>query len=467
MSHSSQPRIKLDERSIPLTSPAGFAYTVSKGAWQRAVHLDYLNRKIVEAATGRLKYLIVSMPPRHGKSMLISRYTPPWYLGLFPNNRVILIGYSEDFAGKWGFAARKLVEDHGYQHFGIKVDPDRSAQVRWELKGFEGGMDSIGIGGGVVGKGANLFIIDDPIKKAEEARSPTFRDNMWDWWESEAHSRLEPNGSVILVMTRWHQDDFAARLIKLLQSGLLKNSKYEIINFPAIAMEHDILGRKPGEALWPWRYSIEDLEEIKNIKTEYWWTAQYQGQPIPPGGNMFKRDWFEIMDTRPSASQVVGRVRFWDVAATHGGDYTVGTLMSRTSKDDFFVEDVIREKVEANALEKLFVQTLALDGEETMVRMEQEGGSSGKITIALYARLALGYDFEGVPSLDSKETRWEPFASQSQVGNVKLVKGHWNSRWLDEMQHVPSSKHDDQADSASGGFACLVKSTRSQNIVVI
>ncbi len=458
--------VEIDERSIPLSSPAGYAHTVGRG-WRRAAHLDYLNRKIVETATGRLRYLIVSMPPRHGKSELISRYTPAWYLGVFPQKRVILISYDGDTASDWGLKARQLTEEFGQKYFGISVDPASSARMRWDLSRADGGMRSYGIGGGVTGKGAHLFIVDDPIKNQEEALSEAHRKSMWDWWQSTAESRLEPRGSVIVVMTRWHEDDFAGRLINQLKIGKIR-APWEEINFPAIATEKDILGRKPGEALWPWRYPIEELHDKRAAREEYWWSTMYQGNPIPPGGHMFKRSWFEIVDIVPPWSKVAARVRFWDFAGggPHG-DYTVGTLISKTKDDKYYVEDVIREKFEDNELEAVFIQTLKMDGKDVASRIEQETGASGKLIIRRFANLAEGYDFEGIPSTEAKQKRWRPFRSQCQIGNVYLVRGSWNSVWLDEMQNVPGGMHDDQADSASGSYGALVNMKSSRGIVVI
>ena len=442
---------------LSLISPAGFAYISSEGRWHRAKHLDYLNRKIVEVSTGRLKYLIVSMPPRHGKSELISRYTPAWYLGNYPFDPVILISYESDFAATWGYKARLLIEDHGKRLFGVEIDKDSSARSRWDLKvagkTTGGGMRAIGAGGPITGKGAKLLIIDDPVKNAEEANSQAFRDKLWDWYESVVKSRMEPGGGLILVMTRWHQDDLAGRVIaQLTEEKIIPDDQFEIINFPALATDHDILGRAPGEALWPWRYDEKALREIKMGMSDYWWNALYQGQPIPPGGRVFKRAWFGIIDARPARASI--KLRFWDTASrADRGDWTVGTLMSKTPEGVFYIEDVVRGRWATAEVEKVILQTCKLDGHDISVRMEQEPGASGKAMIAVYGRMLAGYDFKGIASRIKKELTWEPLARQSEVGNVLLCRGGWNAAWLDEMENVPNRKgHDDQADSASGAF---------------
>ncbi len=456
---------------IGLVSPGGFAYIAGEGLWRRAKHLDVLNRKIVEVAAGRIKLLTVSMPPRHGKSELISKYTPTWYLGNFPNNNVILISYESDFAATWGYKARMLMEDWGKKIFGVEIDKDSSARARWDLKvngKSGGGMKAAGAGGPITGKGANLLIIDDPVKNSEEANSETFREKLWDWYESVAKSRLEPNAGIIVVMTRWHQADLVGRITtQLLEDKILPKDEYEIINFPALALEDDPLGRKPGEALWPWRYNEEALHRIRDGMSEYWWNALYQGQPIPPGGRVFKRIWFGIVGARPV--RTVAKIRFWDIASQKDkGDYTVGTLISKTPERAYFVEDVVRGQWAPAEVERTISQTAQLDGHDTLIRMEQEPGASGKAVIAMYARLLSGYEFKGVSSRIKKEATWGPLATQAEVGNVLICRGGWNSDWLGEMENVPTKRgHDDQADSASGAFNELAQIEDQYSMVLI
>lgn len=456
---------------ISLISPAGFAYVTSLGKWRRAKHLDILNRNIVEVASGRLKILVVSMPPRHGKSELISRYTPPWYIGSFPENNLILVSYESDFAATWGYKARLLIEEHGKKLFGVEIDKDSSARARWDVRingQLGGGMRALGAGGPVVGKGANLFIIDDPVKNSEEANSKTFRDKLWDWYDSVAKSRLEPGGGIILVATRWHQADLIGKVItQLLEEKIIPVDQYKIINFPALAEDDDPLGRKPGEALWSERYDRKALEQIRNGMSDYWWNALYQGHPIPPGGRVFKRVWFGIVEVRPARS--LCKIRFWDLAArADKGDYTVGTLMSKSPEGVFCIEDIVRGQWAAPEVERIIVQTAQLDGRDISIRMEQEPGASGKVTVSVFSRILSGYDFAGVPNRIKKELTWEPLARQAEVGNVLLYKGRWNSDWLEEMENVPSKRgHDDQADSSSGAFNELAQIEERYSIVFV
>jgi hypothetical protein len=195
-------------------SPAEFAVRASGGRWTRAPHLDLLDTLLWDLAGRHIRRLVVAMPPRHGKSEFISKYFPAWYLCLFPEHRVILTSYEAEFAATWGRKVQDLIALHGDAVAHVAVDPATTAAARWNLAGSPGGMDTAGAGGPIVGKGADLFICDDPIKNAEEASSETRREAIWDWFCSTAYTRLEPDGVFVLVMTRWHEDDLAGRILR-------------------------------------------------------------------------------------------------------------------------------------------------------------------------------------------------------------------------------------------------------------
>src|SRR5262249_39293348 len=158
--------------------------------------------------------LVIEAPPRHGKSELISKYLPAWFLGTFPQKRVMLAAYGASFARSWGRKARELLEEHGTQLFGVRVRDDLRSSSEWGLWGSEGGMVSSGVGGPMTGRGADLLIVDDPVKSSDQSRSETIREAQWDWWQSTASTRIEPGGCTIVIATRWHEDDLSGRLIK-------------------------------------------------------------------------------------------------------------------------------------------------------------------------------------------------------------------------------------------------------------
>lgn len=284
------PPPSLSALQLARMTPGGLAWHASRGRWVSPKHLTLLNRKLLDVAAGRVKRLAVSMPPRHGKSELVSRYFPAWYLGSFPDRRVILTGYEADFAAGWGRKARDVLATHGPGVFGVRVRSDSSAANRWEIADRDGGMVTAGVGGPITGKGADVLVIDDPVKNAEDARSPVLREKHKDWYKSTAFTRLEPGGAVVLVMTRWHQDDLAGWL---LGGGMEDDPEpWEVVCLPAIATGNglDAIGRAPGEALWPARYSVEALKAHQS--DPYWWSALYQQDPRAEGGTEWGKEFF-------------------------------------------------------------------------------------------------------------------------------------------------------------------------------
>lgn len=233
---------------------------------------------------------MVFMPPRHGKSEINSKYFPAWYLGLFPDRRVILASYEAAFAASWGRKARDVLEEHGASLFeGLAVRQDSRASDWWEIAGRDGGMVTAGAGGAITGKGAHLLLIDDPIKNAEEAQSKARRESIWDWYQSTAYTRLEPGGAIVLTMTLWHEDDLGGRLLAQMAAG---GEQWRVLRFPALAEEADELGRAPGEPLWPARFDVPALERIRSTVGPHVWSALYQQRPMPIGGGLFRREWF-------------------------------------------------------------------------------------------------------------------------------------------------------------------------------
>lgn len=275
------------ELATATATPAVWAASVSP-KWVLAPHLAVIDRALIEMFRGDdPRWLMVFMPVRHGKSELISAHLPAWYLGCHPDEEVILAGYGDQFAAQWGRRVRSLLEEHGERCFGIRIDPESRAKDDWGIAGHRGGMRSAGVGGGITGRGADLLVIDDPIKGAEQALSPTFRQKVWDWYESEAERRLSPTGKVVIVMTRWHADDVAGRLLER------DAAQWRVIRLPCLAEEDDPLERKLGEPLWPDFWPAEKMAAIERHLTAYWWGALYQQRPGAYGETAWPDEYFE------------------------------------------------------------------------------------------------------------------------------------------------------------------------------
>lgn len=243
-----------------------------------AEHLRIASNAVVDAVNGiGPRFIILSMPPRHGKSELISRRTPEWFLANWPHKKVIICGYGQKFATDWGRRIRNDL-DRNAAEFGFTLAEDSQAKDRWHTsKG--GGVLTAGVGSGITGFGGHLMILDDPIKDDREAYSLTYREDLWKWWQQTARTRLEPGGVIIVVMTRWHSDDIVGRLL----SGKPEYgdpSRWREIRFPAICEDDvDILGRKKGQALWAMRYDEKELEGLKNAVGDEAFASLYQQTP--------------------------------------------------------------------------------------------------------------------------------------------------------------------------------------------
>ncbi|MGI8425441.1 MAG: phage terminase large subunit [Actinomycetota bacterium] len=396
------------------------------------------------------------MPPRHGKSQLVSRYTPAWYLSMFPDRRVLLASYEADFARTWGRKAREVMERWGPELFGISTRPESAAADRWDLVGREGGMATAGIGGPLTGKGADLAVIDDPVKNAEEAGSTTIQERNWDWWRSTMRTRLEPNGAVVLLMTRWHERDLAGMILEH------EGDEWETITLPAFAKQDDLLGREPGEALWPERYPVDELERIKASIGTYWFNSMYQGAPKGREGTMFKRRTFVELEDHEVPQHKVATVRMWDLAATekktekHDPDYTAGCNVSLTFNGLYVIEDMQRFRESPAKVEQALKNIASQDGYSVPIGIEQEPGAAGKSLIQHYQLNVLaGYPVFTEHPTGDKVTRAQSFSAFAEHGRVAVVKKPWNAAMYDELEAFPQGGHDDQVDCLAAAMRYL------------
>ncbi|WP_288908012.1 phage terminase large subunit [uncultured Selenomonas sp.] len=425
------------------------------GRWQPCRHLHLVCEKLEAVERGEIDRLMIFMPPRHGKSQSTTETFPSWFLGRNPDRRVIEVSYSASFAQKFGNRNRKKVADFGEALFGIRLDRSNSSKTNWDIAGHAGGMISVGLGGGITGEGADLLLIDDVVKNRKEAESETVREGIWDEYSATLLTRLAPGGRIILIMTRWHEDDLAGRILKEAKEN---GEHWEIINLPCEAEENDPLGRAPGEPLWPERYGADWLAKKKKAVSSRDWYALYQQNPQPPDAvRMFKREWFEVVRDYPRDAR---SVRYWDLAATEkragkDPDWTSGARIAE--KDGiYYIVDIRHVQSSPLGVERLVGQTAAVDGHVVKIHMEQEPGSSGVNTIDHYRRNILkGYAFYGDKKTSNKIERALPLSAAAEAGNVKIVIGDWNKAFLDEAEVFPNGRHDDMVDSVSGALTMI------------
>jgi predicted phage terminase large subunit-like protein len=439
--------IRRIERLAP-RSGAGVRATLSFDAWLAVVRRDYvwdwpylayLRAILADVTNGSIKRLLVMMPPRHGKTAMVTLRYPVWRMEREPGLRVIVAAYNQTLANKFSRTSRKLAAAR------VGLDAARRSVEEW-MTANGCWYRAVGVGGGVTGTGADLIVIDDPIKSREEAQSPSYRERVWDWYTQDLYSRLEPGGAVILIQTRWHEDDLAGRILADAGQG-----EWQIVKLPALAEENDPLGRNPGEALNPARYPVDELLKTRAVMGSWAFAALYQQAPMPAEGGLFQRQWFShFLEAIPAA--VDGRVRYWDKAASDGsGDYTVGVRMARQG-GLFIIEDVIRGQWSSGERDAIILQTAQLDPPGTAIWGEQEPGSSGVDSARAFVRLLAGYPARADRVTGPKTTRADSLAAQAEAGNVVLLRALWNSSFLDELCAFPNGAHDDQVDGASGAF---------------
>lgn len=455
-----------DSALLAKAGPGGLALAIDK-TFKFPPHLQLINTEIVEAiARGKMRrkrieagevfddkpeILLIEAPPRHGKSEIVSKHTAPWYLGMFPDDRVILTTYEADFASTWGRQARDILHEHGRDLFGVQVAEGSSAVKRWDLEGRKGGMVTAGVGGPITGKGAHLMIIDDPIKNAEEAMSEVNREKQKDWWLTTARTRLEPGAVVIVLMTRWHEDDLGGQMLRLSEDG---GDPVREIRLPALAMADDPLGRELGEPLWPERYTKSYLENSRTTMGAYWFSAMFQGSPTPDEGGIFNREYFRyfevtagqvILDTATGKREYPAvdcqKVSYVDLAASEKstGDYTVLTEAWVTPDKDLLIMNVTRDRIPGPDQPQFFE-------DHYVGRLKVE--SIGYQSTMVKALLRKGLPVEPVYPDKDKVTRASAAGALYRGGKIYHRRGaEWLTELELEMLAFPAGEHDDQVDT--------------------
>lgn len=428
-------------------------------------HLEILIDVLQRVADGELHRLMVFMPPRHGKSETVSRLFSAYYVYRWPERFVGLSSYAAALA----YTLSRNARDN-YVAAGGPLSVE--GIEHWET-GEGGGLWAAGVGGPITGKGGHLLLVDDPLKNAEDAASETIREKQKEWWRSTFYTREEPGGAIVVIMTRWHQDDLAGWLLSRETSADADDEdaepeRWHLVFMPALMTELPQLPptvtvesdpRLPGEPLAPERYPLKRLARIRRNAGSYFWTALYQQWPTPPDGEAFKREWFSYLDRPPDETDMLRWVRYWDKAGSisKSAKYTAGVKVGITRDRRIIIAHVVRGKWTTGDRRNVMRQTAQADGIGVTVGIEQEPGSSGLDSVRDEKRLLLGFDvFSDTPTGD-KDTRLRPFAAQAEAGNIYLVRGAWNEGYVDELCAIPNGTYRDQADATAGAFNRLAQ----------
>ena len=423
--------------SKPVPSLLDFT-TETFGKYRPAPFHEQIARRLEAVARGEVARLMVFLPPRHGKSELVSVRFPAWYLGQRPDSRIIHASYGATLSNAFSRQVRNLIasQEYGAIFHGVTLAADSRSVDAWNLTDpHRGGLVSVGVGGGVTGKGAHLLLIDDPVKSASEADSETYRERVWDWYRRDAYTRLEDHAAIVLVMTRWHGDDLAGKLLAAQELG---GDRWEVLSLPAISEDN--------EALWPEKYDLAALENIRSTIGTRAWEALYQQQPGSAAGNIFKAKWLSYAPVLPTLTRATV---VWDTAYSSkvAADYSVATLVGLDKDGRYYVQVLVRDRID-------FPQLLR-EARELVVRWPQaehivEARASGKSLVQMLQA-------EGIPLIEvepdgHKTTRAHAVTMYFDARLVSIVRNQHSEALEHELLAFPYGKNDDMVDTVVYGL---------------
>ena len=433
-------------------TPAGMAARLSEGRWNpQPLHL-HISMALAQAALEGGRRTIVCVPPRYGKSELCSHWFPTWYLDRFPSRQIMLTSYSGDYAGTWGRKVRNTIE-RNEKHLRVRLSKDSTAAGEWNTT-EDGGMVSCGVEGSQTGRGAHVLLIDDPIRNWTEAYSADRRETIWDWFKSTAYTRLEPKASVFLIMTRWHDDDLAGRLIRLGEKG--EGDRWDVIKFPALAEEDDSLGRAPGEPLWPSRFTLEDLERIAKAvggKNGLVWSGLFQQRPVPEGSKMFASHLWKRYFFPPRRTDFSRIITSWDMSFKDlkSSSFVVGQVWGFRGARAYLL-DQVRDRWDFLEATRRFL-ALSEDRPEANTHLVEDKANGPAIISALRQIVPGLLEVTPRGSKEARAAAIQPFVAAGNVFLPSELMCPWIRAYEEEFQSFPVGKADDQVDATSQALA--------------
>lgn len=411
-------------------------------------------QSFLERQTGNAyDILIIETAPQHGKSMAVTESLPAWYLGKYPERRVILGSYNETSAERFARRNKEKVKAYGRTLFGITVGGvDRTTE--FELAGHGGRLISRGLLSGVTGNPAELMILDDPIKNRLEADSPVIRRRVWEEWQNSFKSRLAAGAKVILIMTPWHEDDLAARMLK-------SEENVTLLRLPVEAEEGDLLGRRPGQPLCP--ELGKDEGWLQQFKRSYVrdaqggaraWQALYQCSPRKEEGNLIKRNWWRFYDPK-EVGDFAAQVISVDAAFKGGeqNDYVAITVWAKRG-NDYFLRHCRNEHLDFSGTLRAIRETRRRFPQARAVLIEDKANGSAVISVLSREMFCIPVNPRG-----GKAARVNAVSAAIESGHVYLPEGAaWLGDYLDQWSAFPAGKHDDMVDSSTQALSYLLHS---------
>ena len=401
---------------------------------------------------GEIRRLMVFWPPRHGKSHLCSIKFPSWCLGRNPDRPIIHSSYALSLSRNFSRKTRAVVEgnEFGLVFPTVKTSRDSRSVDNWEIDGFKGGMIASGAGGSITGHGAGIFIIDDPIKNRQEADSEVIQEKLFDWYRNVALTRLEPNGAMLLMLTRWNKNDLAGRILET-------EKDWVVLNIPALIEtekqeKDDLIGRKIGDALWPERYPAEELQKIRSKSGGRAWSALYQGNPLDESNRIIRRDWIRWYDELPPETSRGGGI---DTATSlkTTADRMAFDEVCKDKEGFLYVDDVLCERLTVQAFSSFYVNRVKTRPfAATKIEENAAGEAIRQVIVTDCRKNGASPHPEGFKTSTDKAVRVSEFSAMIENGTIKFKRG--NKKVEELVEHLidfPQGAIDDDVDAL--GFA--------------
>ena len=438
--------LRIREARNNLLSFISVTYKDYKIGWVHQEICETLDNFLKDLIDGKRPRLIITMPPRSGKSEIVSRRFPAYFLGKYPDLSIISVSYSASLAEDFSRDVQRIIDSDEYKKIfpNTKLSDKKDKNYKrtsdfFEIVDHKGVYCSAGVGGSITGKGCDILIIDDPIKNRQEANSETVRKKIYDWYSSTAYTRLSPIGGVIMMCTRWHLDDLIGKVLSD------KNQKpFHVISYPAIA-EHDEPHRKQGEALHPERFSLEILNEIKSTLSTADWLSLYQQKPVPEGGAIFETSKLRYYDESSEPKRFDQIVGSWDMTFKENktSDFVVGQLWGRKGAD-FYLLDMVRDRMDFVKTLKVFINFANKHKKCNCWLVEDKANGTAIIS-------TLKKHISGIIPITPKESKQErayAITPYLEAGNIFFPKNQNFTKDLEEeMLQFPAGAHDDTVDS--------------------
>lgn len=442
-------------QQLPAPTAEDFAFSrlISYAAYQwpgyrDAAHHRLIARHLEAVERGDIKRLMITMPPRHGKSMLASEFFPAWYIGRNPDHYVVTATYAQELADDFGRKVKNQIEDAAYSAIfpGVSLADDSKSAKRFHIDGSLGGYEhstgqrgafyAVGVGGPLTGRGAHLLLIDDPVKNREDAESEVIRKKTKDWYTSTAYTRLMPGGRIVIIQTRWHEDDLAGWLQT--EHG---HEGWVTLDLPAIDDD--------GNALWPEQYPIEALEQIRRALPPRDWSALYQQRPSPDSGDYFKKEWLHEYETAPPRAQMLIYGGSDYAVTADGGDYTVHVVVGLDPEGRMYLLDLWRGQSSSDVWVDAFCD-LVLKW-KPVGWAEETGQIKSGVGPFLVRRMMDRQAYvakETFATRGDKAIRAQSIRGRMALNGLYIPKdAEWKSSLISEMMSFPVGVHDDQVDA--------------------